>query len=522
MVDYFNILMSYFNDLPVKATLNTAHMDGCIFHKVDYLRNLPSDSCDPCCMYIANTSELSKCPQPKNACVIEDIPLEMGGLPKCSLLFERETDPSLIYDRLKRYIDDCYNFLNSMQKLNELSLDSSTVDDFASVYAHAVNDFLIIADSSLKVVWSNAEVQSNALAEPVWEDYMAHGYVPDLAELEAIQKRTPFFSHNFICGYYYHAKGFSYPSALFTLSDGLNFLGMIAITGKRAPLGCWSFEIAKQLVQKLYDHIKLSNISELQHSRDPAFQHIFMPILEEKNVNWSSFQSMANDLGFATDGYFRLVVADFESCGNLKCSLYTIRSYMEDILHTKYSLCYRGRVVFVCRFATEKDAYAMDFDFLDQWLSQYKLYAAISRVFNDIKDTAHHYKKTASLLALRFSMRKPRYALTADSSGTYAIISNLLKHDRIEDRLHSKIKTLIHFDQKNKTSYCETLFYYLKNAMRPVETSREMHVHRNTVDFRIKKCTEIAEINWSDGDELFHLYLSLFTWDYYKYINGLD
>ena len=56
------------------------------------------------------------------------------------------------------------------------------------------------------------------------------------------------------------------------------------------------------------------------------------------------------------------------------------------------------------------------------------------------------------------------------------------------------------YDKKNQTDYLLTLKYYLENNASVQEVAKETYVHRNTINYKIKKIKEIlqCDLNYQD------------------------
>jgi len=52
---------------------------------------------------------------------------------------------------------------------------------------------------------------------------------------------------------------------------------------------------------------------------------------------------------------------------------------------------------------------------------------------------------------------------------------------------HNALLELISYDQKNNTSFCETLRVYLENDSSPTLTMKALHIHRSTLKYRIDR-----------------------------------
>ena len=67
------------------------------------------------------------------------------------------------------------------------------------------------------------------------------------------------------------------------------------------------------------------------------------------------------------------------------------------------------------------------------------------------------------------------------------------------------------YDNLHNTSYCETLFTYLKYERNAVATANALFIHRNTLRNRLAKIAEITNSDFDDADARFHLLISLNT-----------
>ena len=66
----------------------------------------------------------------------------------------------------------------------------------------------------------------------------------------------------------------------------------------------------------------------------------------------------------------------------------------------------------------------------------------------------------------------------------------------VRDSLYQKrLDTLEEYDRKNKTNLLLTLSTYLENDGNPVSTAKGMHLHVNTIHYRIKRIDEIMDIS---------------------------
>lgn len=77
------------------------------------------------------------------------------------------------------------------------------------------------------------------------------------------------------------------------------------------------------------------------------------------------------------------------------------------------------------------------------------------------------------------------------------------------DLLHPALSTLAAYDTETKSELAKTLCAYVSAGCNQVECARQLHVHLNTLKYRLKRICEITGLDFKDQDELFYLQLSI-------------
>ncbi len=91
----------------------------------------------------------------------------------------------------------------------------------------------------------------------------------------------------------------------------------------------------------------------------------------------------------------------------------------------------------------------------------------------------------------------------------YPIFLYLSQQEGMRYSLHPAIREIQDYDKKNNTEYYKTLAAYCKCLFSTNETARYLHIHRNTLNYRIGKIEELFRLNLQDKRTLLHLIFSL-------------
>jgi sugar diacid utilization regulator len=146
---------------------------------------------------------------------------------------------------------------------------------------------------------------------------------------------------------------------------------------------------------------------------------------------------------------------------------------------------------------------------VERLLKENDLFGVYSRPFYRLGDFHYHYAHTLDALKLRFCAQSGRCLVDSEELALYSLIASTREADGPDLPPHPIIRTLQQSDQQRKTAYVETLFAYLAHSQKSLPTCNALHIHRNTLDYRLRRMEELTGLDWGDGDLMFRLYLSL-------------
>ncbi|MET3698597.1 sugar diacid utilization regulator/putative methionine-R-sulfoxide reductase with GAF domain [Bacillus oleivorans] len=81
--------------------------------------------------------------------------------------------------------------------------------------------------------------------------------------------------------------------------------------------------------------------------------------------------------------------------------------------------------------------------------------------------------------------------------------------EELMDFLTDVLGPLFQYENQQKEEFIETLFIYLDNNQKLKVTAEKLHVHLNTLSYRIKRIESILGISFQDPNDLLNLYLAV-------------
>jgi hypothetical protein len=123
---------------------------------------------------------------------------------------------------------------------------------------------------------------------------------------------------------------------------------------------------------------------------------------------------------------------------------------------------------------------------------------------NQLKTEYQH-----AILALRFA-NKENPVVFYHNLGIYRIFGELQDSNILQQMYNEQLEKMEILDETKKDDYLKTLKLYLESGNKVLQTAEENSLHRNTVNYRIRKIRDILGYDLQDGAKNFLLLNALY------------
>lgn len=147
-------------------------------------------------------------------------------------------------------------------------------------------------------------------------------------------------------------------------------------------------------------------------------------------------------------------------------------------------------------------------DILDSFLEQQELKAGFSDVFSGTAVIREHYKQAEFALSLGMRRNPQGRIFYFGDVKEFLLLDNCLRELPATMVCAQEILALRNYDLKHNTIYYETFYSYLRNNMSPVQTIKELNIHRSTLIYRLEKIQRITGMDTVNCDNQWYLLLS--------------
>lgn len=144
-------------------------------------------------------------------------------------------------------------------------------------------------------------------------------------------------------------------------------------------------------------------------------------------------------------------------------------------------------------------------------LSERKLFAGFSLRFDNIKSLKSQYIFASQALKIGMSLDSKSNLFYYSDYLFYDVINNIFNADikfDIKDLCMREIVKIHEYDKNNSTDYLISLYNYIICERSLVKASKYLHIHRNSLVYRLDKISEYVKIDYNDPNIRNHIILS--------------
>lgn len=173
-----------------------------------------------------------------------------------------------------------------------------------------------------------------------------------------------------------------------------------------------------------------------------------------------------------------------------------------------YTIVNKKMYLFFSNITNDEKALKI-YEYITQLSKEYSFVCGISYLFSDLKVRHEYFIQAEKALEIGRLVYPNDFVFYYKDLFPEIIMSYPAKELDAVNCILSEIQILIDFDHKNNTEYFSTLESYLLNHTIVAKTTEELHIHRNTLMYRLEKIMDLTNVDINDPKELTHLLISL-------------
>lgn len=238
-------------------------------------------------------------------------------------------------------------------------------------------------------------------------------------------------------------------------------------------------------------------------------QKLLLHLMRNSSHSEPVIRNWARSVHLESEGYFSILLLNLRGYRPTLNSIATISSHLSALLDGFSVIDGEILLVFISHASDDPVQLQSAWSAAASFLAQAQLFGIYSPIFFNLGQFHYHYTQLLSALSLQFCLPPDQWLVSYEDLHIYSLIAMLHADGATSIPPHPAIQQLQRIDAARNTNYVETLWVYLLNAQKATPTCKALHIHRNTLDYRLQRIEEFTHLNWSDGTLMFRLYFSL-------------
>ncbi len=302
-------------------------------------------------------------------------------------------------------------------------------------------------------------------------------------------------------------------TTLFRGNRAVAFLGMHRIYEFTAPFERHTVQLYYYVINKITRHLSL--FSDVKVGRGMMYEQFLIDVLDEKIKDEKEIEEYSRRLGLERHGKYQAAVISFWE-GVVRTDYhFAMMDYIEIILPGSKCIML-DNMIFVIWAMTDTnyldDALSGK---LSTFLKTHDCFGLLSPVFLGLSQLSGVFKLLKDVLPFVDKRAKQGNIYHYYEYTELYCMKLFVENVPFNTIRHPMIQKLIDYDKDFNTDYLDTLKIYLRNNCNISEAAKLLHMHRNSLLYRIKRIEELLGSDlaaWEIRNQLF------FSMAYMEYI----
>ncbi|NLM51467.1 MAG: hypothetical protein GX197_01385 [Firmicutes bacterium] len=410
---------------------------------------------------------------------------------------------------------------DSITQLLEALSQGKSIQDILNISYEILGNPLMLTDATHYLI-GHAGWDEN-LDEPEWVHYLKHGYISNefaLAITNDLEFRQKMAS-DIVEPVVVHYDILKHPSMINRVyAKGAN-IAYLSILSVYRPFADVDFELARIICDII--SIIMQQSQEKLVVANTEIESFIINILKNEYDDKYIEEKMSN-YHLNTLDELCLICLDAGEVFDSAEKMFFVKSLMQNFFVGGISVIFNGKVLVLteCKHKGQLLLTKEKLSSLATLLRSHSLYAGISRPFTSLTELSIHYDQALNALKTAQHLNHNGPIFLYENYYFYYLVDSMLEHDNIKNICHPQLLELIKRDKEKSSSYALSLYQYLQHNGDIQQTAKVMHLHYNTMKYRLQRISEIAGFNLNDYNTLFKCKLTFIALELYHKIDFLD
>ncbi|QGU94531.1 hypothetical protein GOM49_04955 [Clostridium bovifaecis] len=458
-------------------------------------------------IYIGKTSMLQ--PQFSNSVgvsfiLINDSEISINSFFKNSVnIIELENSEDIyeVFNYIKDLFIEDIEVARQTATLLKSSIIGKGLNYIVKVASEILNNPIIVIDASYKVLASS---DLNDITDKYWKENIQRGYCSYdfIAEVRKIKSVKNGVNSNE--PYEVVCKGSPILKLISNIKIDDKYVGNTILLSCNRPFLPRDNELLLLTSQIVAEEIKKNRF--YRNTNNIAYEEIIYDLLDGSLTNREILRERIKGAHIKFSKNLSILIFDISKYNPHDKNLGYLTNMFNSLFPLNNSVYYKDNIVVINDNEKVDISVALSSKLKD-FLILNKLSLGISKEFSNIIECRKYYLQAKKAIEIG-KITNPENPVTSYIDVQFY---DLLPHKSSDlsytDYYHPALIKLKNYDKLNNTDLYNTFFIYLKNSKSVQKTSDKLFIHRNTTRYRIQKIIDIINVDISDSENLFNIYV---------------
>jgi len=471
---------------------------------------------------VVTAEELSSSPSKmRGACFVigNQFPIDnLEGIE--TVVFPKDTQIDDLITQANQVITEFERYQKYIMKINETAAKNNNLLEIFDVFAEYCNNLVILGDCSGNIILKANANEKLALLEETLESNMKQGYVPYDSSYQSgrLQARAKILSSSEpVLSYERFASKHTRMAYRVRGYDG-QFEHYLSIFEVYNPYGYFDIDLLKYTA----DLISYTLPAKIRLQIEAPCDYVLESLINGSLSDQKSLDNRMKNCRMTTSDYYMITyirILNSETVSNEdnldRTNQLSVKNTINKLFPSLINIMYDNGILLLLQ-ASSREEINDKVNSIKEYLENSNLIIGHSRIYGNLMETQKKYEeaKLATEVGSKIYFNRREFTFQELYFEIMIVLTN--EQTSIDKFIVDGLLQLKELDKIGNTEYFNTLYEYLLCGTNINELSRKLFIHRNTALYRINKAKEVLNVDITNGDYLFQLYLS------FKCIQVLD
>lgn len=265
--------------------------------------------------------------------------------------------------------------------------------------------------------------------------------------------------------------------------------------------------------------MELQKNSFINSNKGFIYSYFLADLLDNPEINYAAVKERLSILNYDLKEEQHILVIPSRSYHHATVRLDVILEQLHQILPSSIYSIYENTIAILISRNCKDGIKEQEYNRLISFLTANNLTAGMSNYFYNLKDARRFYQQALKSVEIGQKLGVDSPIHYYSDNYLYHIFEMCEAHENIRFFIHPGMMKLLEYDNNHGTDFLNTLHEYLESPGMPTQVAKRLHIHKNTLLYRMDKIRKIMDSKIELGDEFMSFGLSYKIMKYLKMIS---